>query len=103
MREGYTFLGWYRDVEWNCPWTFDADAVTQDITLYARWRVHTEEPLPTPSDDPAPPVLPTPAPDIPQTGETGARAWPWLLGALLSIAAAWRIGPAAYRRKQMNH
>lgn len=102
VREGYTFLGWYLDVEWNRQWAFTDDTVTQDITLYARWKIHTEEPLPMPSDDQAPPVLPTPPSDIPQTGETRPHIWLWLLGALLFTTAAWLIWPAC-RNKEMNH
>lgn len=36
-KSGYTFIGWYKDDEFNSVWTFETDAVTADITLYAKW------------------------------------------------------------------
>ena len=37
VREGYTFDGWFTedDEEWN----FDADVVTEDMTLFAKWTI----------------------------------------------------------------
>lgn len=40
-RFGYTFGGWYQDIDLTIPWDFASDAVTKHITLYASW-----EPLP---------------------------------------------------------
>lgn len=37
VREGFRFLGWYRDPEGLVPWDFVSDLVTGDLTLYARW------------------------------------------------------------------
>lgn len=34
---GYSFSGWYKDRECTQPWSFETDAVTADITLYAKW------------------------------------------------------------------
>ncbi len=36
-REGYIFLGWYRDSSLKTPWDF-SEGVTGNLTLYARWR-----------------------------------------------------------------
>jgi len=36
-RDGYSFLGWYRDANFNSVWDFDNDTVTSNITLYAEW------------------------------------------------------------------
>lgn len=36
-RDGYIFVGWYKDAEFKKPYTFSADVVTADITVYARW------------------------------------------------------------------
>lgn len=36
-RRGYTFGGWYKEGECVTAWDFDADTVTQDMTLYAKW------------------------------------------------------------------
>ena len=44
VREGYTFAGWYKEVEFTNEWDFDADTVPVDgITLYARWTVNQYE------------------------------------------------------------
>jgi uncharacterized repeat protein (TIGR02543 family) len=36
-RDGYTFEGWYKEVELTNLWVFETDTVTADITLYAKW------------------------------------------------------------------
>jgi len=36
-RTGYTFGGWYKEAGLTTEWDFDTDAVTDDITLYAKW------------------------------------------------------------------
>ena len=36
-RPNYSFGGWYKDEAFTLPWHFDADTVTQDSTLYAKW------------------------------------------------------------------
>jgi uncharacterized repeat protein (TIGR02543 family) len=33
------FAGWYKDNPPTIPWNFDADVVTGDITLYAKWEI----------------------------------------------------------------
>ncbi len=43
VRDGYTFLGWYKD-EQGDRFDFTKDTITEDITLFAKW---TETPLPT--------------------------------------------------------
>lgn len=40
-RDGYRFLGWYRDTEWSAVWHFQQDVVTGSMTLYARWLQNT--------------------------------------------------------------
>lgn len=35
--EGYTFAEWYREAECINVWDFEADIVTEDIVLYAKW------------------------------------------------------------------
>lgn len=34
---GYTFVGWYKEAGCENEWDFEADAVTKDVTLYAKW------------------------------------------------------------------
>ena len=36
-RAGYTFGGWYKEAGCTNAWTFTTDAVTSDVTLYAKW------------------------------------------------------------------
>lgn len=36
-KEGYIFVGWYMDPEFDTVFLFDEDVITEDITLYALW------------------------------------------------------------------
>ena len=36
-RSGYTFDGWYKEAAFTAQWDFNADTVSVDITLYAKW------------------------------------------------------------------
>ncbi len=36
-KSGYTFAGWYKDVNFAEPWDFNTDVLTANITLYAKW------------------------------------------------------------------
>ena len=38
IRDGYAFVGWYRDSACTIAWNFAANTVTGDITLYAKWK-----------------------------------------------------------------
>ena len=37
-RENYEFLGWYEDDAGTTPWDFGTDTVTENTTLYAKWK-----------------------------------------------------------------
>jgi uncharacterized repeat protein (TIGR02543 family) len=37
-KQGYEFMGWYDDTSALAPWRFAKGRVTQDTTLWARWR-----------------------------------------------------------------
>ena len=37
IKNGYTFIGWYTDDKYTTAWNFDADKVTNHMTLYAGW------------------------------------------------------------------
>lgn len=37
LADGYTFAGWCKDKACTKDWSFDADIVQSDITLYAKW------------------------------------------------------------------
>lgn len=36
-RSGYTFAGWYKDIALTQAFSFVGDAVTEDLSLYAKW------------------------------------------------------------------
>ena len=36
---GYTFSGWYKELECTNPWDFATDMVTSDMTLFAKWTI----------------------------------------------------------------
>ena len=36
-KSGYTFAGWYTDINFTTAWNFEADVVKGDMTLYAKW------------------------------------------------------------------
>ncbi len=36
-REGYRFLGWYKDIYLTQAWDFDKDLLQGNVTLYAKW------------------------------------------------------------------
>ncbi len=40
-REGYSFIGWFKDEALQNEWNFDTDTVTAATTLYAKWEPNT--------------------------------------------------------------
>lgn len=40
-KNGYTFVGWYKDEALNQAWDFSSEKVTTDTTLYAKWTANT--------------------------------------------------------------
>lgn len=40
-KNGYTFVGWYKDEALDQAWDFSSDTVTADTTLYAKWTANT--------------------------------------------------------------
>jgi uncharacterized repeat protein (TIGR02543 family) len=43
VRAGHIFEGWYKNTALTTKWDFNADTVSGDITLFARWSVLTED------------------------------------------------------------
>ncbi|MDR0524136.1 MAG: InlB B-repeat-containing protein [Candidatus Methanoplasma sp.] len=41
VRDGYSFGGWFKDAGFNIQWDFDADVVTANSVLYAKWTAKT--------------------------------------------------------------
>ena len=41
-KEGYTFVGWYKDSALTQAWNFDTDTVTTNLTLYAKWKENSQ-------------------------------------------------------------
>ncbi|MDI6453584.1 InlB B-repeat-containing protein [Peloplasma aerotolerans] len=40
-KEGYTFEGWFKDIELTQAWNFTTDFVIENMTLYAKWEEET--------------------------------------------------------------
>lgn len=40
-KTGYSFGGWYRDIELTSLWNFGSDTVTSNMTLYAKWNINS--------------------------------------------------------------
>ena len=51
IREGYTFLGWFKEEELTQKWDFQKDKVKSDITLYAGWDINTNDEITYPEND----------------------------------------------------
>ncbi len=39
VKSGYTFAGWYKDMDGSQAWNFATDVVNANLTLYAKWTV----------------------------------------------------------------
>lgn len=72
IRAGYTFGGWYKDKKLTTAWDFDKDAVTGDMTLYAKWTATTR-------------TTNTSGTTTPSTGDS-SNLWLWLV--LIATSAA---------------
>ena len=44
-RDGYIFAGWYTSEDYDEAFLFDEEAVDEDVTLYAAWKVDDEDAL----------------------------------------------------------
>ncbi|WP_318615893.1 InlB B-repeat-containing protein, partial [Sporosarcina sp. YIM B06819] len=65
-KAGYRFVGWYKESAVTNAWNFTG-AITEDITLYAKWVVYNEPTPPTPST----PSIPSKVEEINVDVETG--------------------------------
>ncbi len=43
VKEGYTIAGWYKDTDLTKTWDFAKDIVTENLTLYAKWKKESKE------------------------------------------------------------
>lgn len=43
-REGYSFDGWYADIDKTIPWDFETDVIEGNMSLYAKWAEGSEIP-----------------------------------------------------------
>ena len=41
-RNGYVFVGWYRDSKFEKPWNFLADKATKEMVIYAKWEADSK-------------------------------------------------------------
>lgn len=46
VRKGYTFSGWYSDIDRTTPWDFENDTVSGNLVLYASWIEGEVQPVP---------------------------------------------------------
>lgn len=51
VRDGYCFLGWFRNPGLTEKWNFEKDKVTSDVTLYAGWDLDTGDTIMFPGND----------------------------------------------------
>lgn len=51
VRDGYVFLGWYKDAGLTEKWDFGKDKVKSEITLYAGWDADTQDEITYPGND----------------------------------------------------
>lgn len=80
-KAGYTFVGWYTTPVGTVAWDFAA-AVSEEMTLYAKWETKTI---------PVTPVDKTkPKQDIPNTGDSQTTTW-WLLFGSAAIVLGVRF------------
>ncbi len=40
-RAGYTFKGWFKEAACSNTWNFNTDAITKDISVYAKWEANS--------------------------------------------------------------
>ncbi len=57
QKEGKVFAGWYKDIDCTLAWNFEADTVSGDTTLYAKW---IDDPTLDDSDDSSDTEQPSP-------------------------------------------
>ena len=50
-REGYIFLGWFKNPGLTELWDFKKDKITSDVTLYAGWDMNTKDTIMFPEND----------------------------------------------------
>lgn len=51
VRDGYVFLGWYKDAGLTEKWDFGKDKVKSEITLYAGWDADTQDEITSSGSD----------------------------------------------------
>ena len=78
-REGYSFDGWYADIDKTIPWDFETDVVNGNMSLYAKWVEDSE----------------IPGTDKPTQGEYD---WWWLILIIIALLIIDYL-----RRKQNEH
>ena len=37
VKEGYTFIGWFKDSEFSCEFDFSSQQIYEDMNIYAKW------------------------------------------------------------------
>lgn len=44
-KEGFEFDAWYKESFWVTKWNFEQDTITEDTTIYAKWKEKKAEPI----------------------------------------------------------
>ena len=47
VKATFVFDGWYKDTDLTIPWDFDVNVVTENVTLYAKWKATVMPDTPT--------------------------------------------------------
>ncbi|MCL2797910.1 MAG: leucine-rich repeat protein [Firmicutes bacterium] len=90
-KDGYTFDGWYRDITFTQAATFPF-SLTQNVTLYAKWKALTVPPDGPPVE---PPIEPPVEPPVDPPVEPGKLATPKLSISASLNRIVWDAVPGA--------
>lgn len=89
VREGYSFDGWYSDIDLKNPWDFENDIVESNMTLYAKWQKNSDT---IPDDDQPDGGMQETKPEKPVDKGSGGTVGLVLLGMLLvAVLAAFAV------------
>lgn len=78
VKEGFVFMGWFSDSEYQTEWNFESNTIQSNTVLYALWNPETLDPIlpiepeipvePINPVDPVSPTKPVTTTELPDTG-----------------------------------
>lgn len=80
-RDGYSFDGWYADIDKTIPWNFETDVVNGNMSLYAKWIEESEIPVS----------------DVPQQEDCD---WWWLILIVILLIIIYFVQRAVRKKKK---